>query len=284
MANKVAIVSDSTGCLTDEMLREHNIFTSHLMIVFGTESYQEFKELSPSKFLELMNAQEELPSTSQPAIGLTVELYEGILAQGYDEIIHITISSGLSGTYQSALNAADIAGPGKIHVVDSKTVIFPQGALAIAAAKLANEGKSVAEILARLEEIQESSEMIASVKSLDNLKKGGRLSNLEAYFGSLLQVKPIITMTEAGKLEAIEKVRTFKKALAHLVETAKEAALDVSYEIAVIHMENPEDAKEVEQALREIYPNHVIHVLPLSLVVSVHVGEGTIGVTWSKVE
>jgi len=284
MTNKIAIISDSTGCLTDELLKEHNIFTNYIVIVFGTDSYQEFKEISPSKFLELMDAQKELPSTSQPAIGKMVELYESVLAEGYDQIIHITISSGLSGTYQAARTAAETVDASKVHVVDSKTVIFPQGALALAAAKLAKAGKDVTEIIHRLEELQSTGKIVGAVKSLDNLKKGGRLSNLEAYFGSLLQVKPIITMTEAGKLEAIEKIRTFKKAMARLVDSIKEAELDDSYEIAILHMENLEDALTLKQIVEEIYPNHTIHMAPLSLAIAVHVGKGAIGLTWSKVK
>jgi len=282
MANKVAIISDSTGCLTDELLKEHNIFTSYITIVFGTDSYQEFKEISPSKFLELMETQEELPSTSQPAMGSTIGLYERVLAEGYDEIIHITISSGLSGTYQAARSAAEAVAADKIHVFDSKTVIFPQGALALAAAKLAKEGKSREEIISRLKELQPTGHIFGAVKSLDNLKKGGRLSNLEAYFGSLLQVKPIITMTEAGKLEAVAKIRTFKKALTHLIDAIKEADLDEDDEIAVLHMENLEDAAKVKQAIADLYPNHTIHMAPLSLAIAVHIGQGAVGVTWSK--
>lgn len=284
MTNKIAIVSDSTGCLTDELLKEHQIFTNYIVIVFGTNSYQEFKEISPSKFLELMDVQKELPSTSQPALGQMVELYEKILDDGYDQIIHITLSSGLSGTYQTAKSAAEVVDASKVHVFDSKTVIFPQGALALAAAKLAKEGKSVAEIVHRLEEVQTTGKIVGAVKSLDNLKKGGRLSNLEAYFGSLLQVKPIITMTKSGKLEAIEKIRTFKKALAHLADTIKQAELDDSYEIVILHMENLEDALALKQVVEEIYPSHTIHMVPLSLAIAVHVGKGAIGLTWSKVK
>jgi len=282
MAKKVAIISDSTGCLTDELLQEHHIFTNYIVIVFGTDSYQEFKEVSPSKFLELMDAQKELPSTSQPAIGQMAELYENILAEGYDEIIHITISSGLSGTYQAARTAAETVDVSKVHVFDSKTVIFPQGALALAAAKLAKEGECATDIINRLKELQTTGQIFGAVKSLDNLKKGGRLSNLEAYFGSLLQVKPIITMTEAGNLEAVAKIRTFKKAMAHLVDQIEEAKLDESYEIAILHMENLEDALAVKEAVKEIYPNHAIHMAPLSLAIAVHVGKGAVGLTWAK--
>ena len=282
MSKKIAIVTDSSSSLPEEMLGEHNIYTSYLMIIFGNDSYQEFKELTPEKFIELSAAQAELPSTSQPAIGVTVELYENLLKEGYDEIIHITISSGLSGSYQSAINAAEMVDAEKIHVFDSKTVAFPQGALAIKAAQLAKEGKDIPEIISELKKMQESTHISATVKTLDNLKKGGRLSNASAVIGSMLQVKPIIAMSPEGKLEAVSKVRTFKKAIQALIDITKDANLDESYEIGVIHVLNLDDAETFKNAIAEFYPNITSHILPLSLVVSAHVGEGTIAISWAK--
>ena len=282
MSKKIAIVADSTASLSASMLKTYNIYTSYLMIIFKDDSYQEFKGISPEKFLELSAKQEELPTTSQPAIGLTVELYEGIFKEGYDEIIHVTISSELSGSYQSAVQAASMVNEANIHVFDSKTVAFPQGGLAICAAKMAQAGKGAAEIVAALADVQKTMHVQATVKTLENLKKGGRLSNASAVIGSMLQIKPIVAMSESGKLEAIAKVRTFKKALQSLIDAAKEAKLTEDYEIGVMHMENLADAELVKAAVASLYPNLTVHVLPLSLVVSAHVGEGTVGITWIK--
>jgi len=282
MSKKIAIVSDSSAGLTEEMLKEYDIYTSYLMVIFGNDSYQEFKELTPAKFIELSSAQEELPTTSQPAPGLTVEIYENIFKEGYDEIIHITISSGLSGSYQSAVNAAAMVDADKIHVFDSKTVAFPQGGLAIKAAKLAKDGKDVAEIISELEKAQETSHVSATVKTLENLKKGGRLSNASAVIGGMLQIKPIIAMSAEGKLEAVAKVRTFKKAIQALTDTVKDADLDETYEIAIIHMQNLEDATPLKDVVAELYPNNTVHILPLSLTVAAHVGEGTLAISWVK--
>jgi len=282
MSKKIAIVTDSSASLPEEVLKEHNIYTSYLMIIFGNDSYQEFKEITPQKFADLSAAQTELPSTSQPAIGVTVELYENLLKEGYDEIIHITISSGLSGSYQSAVNAAEMVDAEKIHVFDSKTVAFPQGRLAVVAAKCVKEGKDVAEIIAELEKLLAHTHVSATVKTLDNLKKGGRLSNASAVIGSLLQVKPIIAMSPEGKLEAVSKVRTFKKAIGALIDITKDANLDESYEVGIIHVLNPDDAEAFKAAIAEVYPNVTLHIVPLSLVVSAHVGEGTIAVSWAK--
>jgi len=284
MSNKVAIITDSTASLTPELLSEYNIYSNYLMIIFGTDSYQEFKEISPAKFLELSENQKELPSTSQPAIGVTVELYQSLLDKGYNEIIHVTISGAISGSYASAVSAAEMVDSSKIYVVDSKTLVFSQGWLAIEAAKLARAGKNASEIVAVLEEMRQHTNLTAAVKTLENLRKGGRLSNAGAIIGGALQIKPIVHLTKEGKIEAAGKVRTFKKAIQFLIETVENANLDDNYEIAVLNMENPEEGAILKDAIQALHPNHTIHSLPLSLVVSAHVGPGALAVSWVKVK
>jgi len=282
MSNKIAIVTDSTASLTEEILKEYNIHSSYLMIIFGNDSYQEFKEITPTKFLELSSSQKELPTTSQPAIGLTVELYEKLFADGYEEIIHITISSEISGSYASAVSASEMVDADKIHIFDSRILVFPQGALAIEASKMVSAGKNTAEIISTLEEMRKHTNLTAAIKNLENLKKGGRLSNAEAVIGGLLQIKPIVHLTEEGLIVAAGKVRTFKKAIEFLIDTAKNANLDENYEICVLNMENPEEAAILKAAIEELYPKIKIHELPLSLVVAAHVGPGAVAVSWIK--
>jgi len=170
----------------------------------------------------------------------------------------------------------------KIHVFDSKTVAFPQGIMTIKAAELADAGQEATEIIAALEAMRTTAYISATVKTLENLKKGGRLSNASAVIGSMLQVKPIIAMSPEGKLEAVGKVRTFKKAIANLVEQAKDANLDDSYKIAVIHVINPEEGSALKEEIAALYPNNEVELLPLSLTVSAHVGEGTLAIAWIK--
>ena len=170
----------------------------------------------------------------------------------------------------------------KIHVFDSRSVAFPQGALAIKATELAAAGKDVKVIISELETMRGTMHVSAAVKTLENLKKGGRLSNASAVLGSMLQVKPIVSMSEEGKLEAVSKVRTFKKAIAALVDVARDANLDDSYEISVIHVLNPEEGAVLQATIAEIYPSLKVDLIPLSLVVAAHVGEGMLAVTWVK--
>lgn len=283
MSKKIAIVSDSTGCLTEDLLKKHNIYTSYLMIIFGTDSYQEFKEVSPAKFIELSAAQKELPTTSQPSPGLTVEIYKQIFAEGYDEIIHLTISSQLSGSYTSAMTAAEMVDASKIHVFDTKTVAYPQGALAIEAAQFVKAGLSVDEIKTKLERLKENMALIAAIDDMTNLKKGGRVSAISASLGSVLSIKPIIALSPEGTLAAAGKVRTFKKAIGFLIDEVKQANLDAAKdEVGILHLENPEAAAQLKAEVLAIYPGIKILELPLSLVVSVHAGPGAAAIGWIK--
>ncbi|MCL2558918.1 MAG: DegV family protein [Turicibacter sp.] len=283
MSRKVAIVADSTSGLTDDLLKQYHIFPSYLMIIFEHDSYKEFKELSPERFVELSNAQKELPSTSQPSIGETVENYQNILKEGYDEIIHLTISSTLSGSYASAVSAAEMVDASKIHLFDTKTVAYPQGALTIEAATMANDGKSAEEILARLAELQSQIALVGAIYDMTNLRKGGRITPIAASLGNMLQIKPVIMIMPDGSLQPIAKVRTFKKALDALIEQVKEANLDESKDqICVLHLENPEAAAQLKEKILNIYPTIDIVEVPISLVVAIHVGPGIAAIGWIR--
>ncbi|MTP78048.1 DegV family EDD domain-containing protein [Turicibacter sanguinis] len=279
---KVAIVSDSTGCIPAETVEALDIYVNYISVVFGTESYREFIDMSPEEFLERSANYNGLPTTSQPSPGQTIALYESLFEQGYEDIIHINISSQLSGSHQTALTCAEMVNPEHIHVFDSRTVTYTQGMFAVYAAMKAKEGASAQEILEYLEMIRENNQFYAAINDLTNLRKGGRLSNVEAALGSLLQIKPICQIQPDGTFQAVEKIRTFKKALKRLIEISKEAQLTEDYQLVVMHIGNEEAAKTVQTELQEIYPNHEINIYSISLVVAVHGGPGAVAVGWVK--
>ena len=279
---KVAIVSDSTGCIPAETVKALDIYVNYISVVFGTESYREFIDMSPEEFLERSANYNGLPTTSQPSPGQTIALYESLFEQGYEDIIHINISSQLSGSHQTALTCAEMVNPEHIHVFDSRTVTYTQGMFAVYAAMKAKEGASAQEILEYLEMIRENNQFYAAINDLTNLRKGGRLSNVEAALGSLLQIKPICQIQPDGTFQAVEKIRTFKKALKRLIEISKETQLTEDYQLVVMHIGNEEAAKTVQTELQEIYPNHEINIYSISLVVAVHGGPGAVAVGWVK--
>ena len=279
--SKVAIVCDSTGCIPSDIIEQLGIHISYISIVFGTEVYREFIDMTPEEFVQKLETVSELPSTTQPTPGATMELYESLLSD-HDEVIHITISSQLSGSYQTSVTCADMVDANRIHIFDSRTVTFTQGMFGVYAAQKAKEGASAKEILEYLEMIRENNEFYAAIYDLTNLRKGGRLSNFGAALGSLLQIKPICQIQKDGTFQAVEKIRTFKKSMKRLVEIAKEAELTEDYQLVVMHIDNEEDANVLKAQLQEVYPNHTINIYPISLVVAVHGGLGAVGVGWVK--
>ena len=280
--SKIAIICDSTGSISVKEQEELGISINYLSIVFGTDSYKEFKEITPEEFIERCESQPELPKTSQPTPGVTIEMYEGLLNKGYEHIVHIALSSQLSGSYQSAVNCAEIVDKNRIHVIDSRTVTYTQGMFATNAARKVKEGATIEEVLDYIEMIKNNNEFYAAINDLTNLRKGGRLSNIEAKLGSLLQIKPIVHMIPDGTLQPEEKIRTFKKSLKRLIEIAKEANLTEDYQLSVMHIVNPEGAEAVFNELKEIYPNIELTINDISLVVAAHGGPGAVGVGWVK--
>ena len=201
--SKIAIICDSTGSISEAQQKEYNIFINYLSIIFGSESFREFKDISPEEFIKRCENHEGLPTTSQPAPGIIIEMYESLLEQGYEHVIHITLSSQLSGSYQSAVTCADMVDPDRIHIIDSRTVTYTQGMFAVNAAKKVQEGASIEEVLNYLGMIKENNEFYAAINDLTNLRKGGRLSNVEAKLGSFLQIKPITHIEPDGTLQPL---------------------------------------------------------------------------------
>ncbi|HAX73935.1 MAG TPA: DegV family protein [Firmicutes bacterium] len=280
--SKVAIICDSTGCIPAEEIEKYGLNISYISLVFGQDVYREFIDMTPEQFIEKCASYPGLPTTTQPTPGATMELYESLLEQGYDDVIHITISSHLSGSYQTSVSCAEMVNPEKIHIFDSRTVTYTQGMFGVYAAKMAQDGANVQEILTYLEMIRENNQFYAAIYDLTNLRKGGRLSNVEAALGNLLQIKPICQIQPDGSFQAIEKIRTFKKSLKRLVEIGAEANLTEDYQLVVMHIANEESAKLVQAELREVYPNHEINIYNISLVVAAHGGPGAVAIGWVK--
>jgi len=279
---KIAIICDSTGSISELEQKELDIYINYLSIIFGTESYREFIDITPEEFINRCDNNLDLPKTSQPAPGIIMELYESLLKKRYEHIVHITLSSQLSGSYQSAVTCADMVDSSRIHVVDSGTVTYTQGMFAVNAAKKVQEGATIEEVLSYLAMIKENNEFYAAINDLTNLRKGGRLSNVEAKLGSLLQIKPIVRIQPDGTLQPEEKIRTFKKSLKRLVEITKDAHLNEDYHLAVMHIVNLEGAQVVQKELQAIYPSLDIKINDISLVVAVYGGPGAVAVGWVK--
>jgi DegV family protein with EDD domain len=276
---KIAIVTDSTAYIPKELREQLDIHMIPLNVIFGHEAYQEEVELTVDQFYEEVKAREDLPTTSQPAVGLFVELFEK-LAQEYDAVISIHLSSGISGTYQGAVTAGQMVEGIQVYPFDSEISCMIQGFYALEAAVLAKQGKSPEDIMAHLDKIKSRSDAYFMVDDLSHLQRGGRLSSAQAIIGSLLQVKPLLHF-ENKKIVPFEKIRTRKKALKRIVELFDEvASKGEPLKACVIHGNREVEALAFKQELEKKYPHVEFYLSYFGPVIGTHLGEGAMGLGW----
>lgn len=243
--------------------------------------YEEEVEIQAKEFYDKVRNAKVFPKTSQPSIGKFVELFETLAKEyEYDEIICIHLSSGISGTYQSAMQAGNMVEGIKVHVFDSEISCSPQGYYALQAAKMAGEGKSSAEILETLEALKRRMRAYFIVDDLSHLQRGGRLSSAAAIVGGLLQIKPILHF-ENKVIVPFEKIRTKKKAMNRVEELlAQDAARYDRIYAMLIHANREEEAREWMAKLQEKFPNVEFALSYFGPVIGTHLGEGSLGLGW----
>ena len=274
----IRIVTDSSSDIPPHLLEAHSIEVVPLTIRFESQEFVDGLDLTTADFWHRLVAAETLPETAAPSAGLFGERYQAIADSGADGIVVITISSELSGTYQSAVIAAEqFDGPLPIKVIDSGSVGMGLGLPVLAAAERATVGASLEEVAATATRAVASTTVIAALDTLEYLKRGGRIGSAQAFFGSLLNIKPIVTL-ENGVVTPFGRVRTRSKALSALEDRV--AALGPRIRsVAVFHGAAP-DAARFSSSLQEHLTSEVITTL-LGAVVGTHTGPGTIGIAYS---
>jgi DegV family protein with EDD domain len=278
---KTAIVTDSTAYIPKELRESLNIHMIPLSVILGGETYREEIDITAGEFYEEVTHQDKLPTTSQPPVGEFVELFEK-LSRDYDAVISVHLSSGISGTYQGAVQAAGMVDGIKVFPYDSEISCMIQGFYALEGAKLAREGKGAEEIVRLLDEMKETIQAYFMVDDLAHLQRGGRLSQAQAIIGSLLQVKPLLHFVDKV-IVPFEKIRTRKKALKRVEGLLEDAVKDGGpYQASIIHANREEEAIEWMKELAEKYPNVEFNVSYFGPVIGTHLGEGSMGMGWGK--
>mgnify|MGYP002750835228 CR=1 FL=1 len=237
---------------------------------------------TPSEYYALLKECHKLPTTSQPSPELFERFYQDAAAAG-DEVLGIFLSHELSGTYQCAKLAADLANVDNVLFVDSTNVCLGEGLLVRMAAHLRDEGKSAVQIAATLEHAKEHLHLVAAIDDLKYLRKGGRISGASALVGSLLQIKPILRGNEEGKIVLFDKARGKLRAIERLVSIYKERAIDLDDLIGISHGDCPGEALRLETKLREAGHRGPILLVPHEPVTGAHVGPGMLSLYFHAV-
>jgi len=276
--SKIRIVTDTTCYLPPEMLERYpELIVIPLYVSFGKQSFREIVELKTEEFFPMLKASKTLPTSSQPSVGDFLEVYRPLVEEGAS-VISLHISSGLSGTVESARQAAQILG-GDIEVVDSRFTGMGLGFMVLEALKKVREGASKEEVLARIQAVAQGMNVIFVVDTLEYLYKGGRIGGAQALLGTLLKIKPILFLDQ-GKIDVLEKVRTQAAARARMISILEEIRAQDNKArmwIAVHQAEAMEEALRVMEELRKNLKPEEIFVSTLGPVLATHTGPGLLG-------
>lgn len=277
---RVAVVTDSTASLTEELIRRHEIGVISLYVVFGGDrTVREIDLTDSAAFFEELRTAETLPTTSQPSVGDFLSVYEPILAEGRD-IVSLHISGGLSGTPEAARQAAlalerDGKGGDRIRVIDSDSAAGGLGLVTLAAATAAERGLDVDDVEATAREARSELKMWFAVDTLEFLRRGGRIGAASAWIGSTLKVKPILTLER--EMVPVERVRTSRRMLDRLVEYARERHEFGADSWAVQHINAPDQCDLLVERCREVFECEPQLVSEIGPVLGAHVGPGLLG-------
>ncbi|KLU58906.1 DegV domain-containing protein [Peptococcaceae bacterium CEB3] len=280
LLRKTAVVMDSTGYLTQDILEKFQIRVVPLNVTIGEETFAE-TEISTLDFLSKLRRSSAFPTTSQPSVGDFLRVYEDLFAAGAESIVSLHLSEGLSGTVVAARMARDLATKHDVHVLDSGTGALAFGLLAWAAAEWAEAEVPVQRIVERLQELKRETRLYFILETLENLRRGGRIGGGAALVGTLLQIKPILYVNEKGQIDVFAKVRSRTKAWQRVQdELAKDLASGRPYRICVQHVGSPDLGEKIAYELRREYPEQEIRVFGAGPVIATHVGQGAFGLAY----
>ncbi|MCC0564281.1 DegV family protein [Brevibacillus borstelensis] len=281
----IVIVTDSAADIDSELRESLGIVAVPLKVMFGEETYLDGVSITSAMFFEKLKHTDVMPTTSQPSPLDFAETYKQIREQhGKDvQIIVIMLSGSLSGTYQSAVIAQSMMEEQlDITVIDSRKASFVYGMLCVEAAKAAREGKSKQQILDMIDRFLDEVQVYFIVDTLEFLQKGGRIGKASAVIGSLLNIKPILTLDPAGYVAAFDKVRGTKKAITRVKEALKEYASDQPVKVAMLHSAVPDQAAEHLAAIKQEFQVTESFLLEIGPVIGTHVGPGLLGFVMVK--
>ncbi len=276
--NRVAILVDSCSDVPQEYIKKYNMYSVPVRIAYRDAEYYDRVDITPQEVYDRM--EEEVPKTSQPSIEAIREAYNQIYSDGYDTVLAIAISSGLSGTYNAMRLVAEDEKRLQIHVLDTLNIGIGTGVTAIYAGMLLEEGLSAEDVVSKLKISIPHTHIYFSVATLEYLAKGGRIGKVAAVMGTLLKIKPIITCNEEGVYVVAAKVRGRVQSVAEIINLAvREAKKHIRYQVMVAHGSAREEAKRALEELKRLLPDCENFIeSELSPALGVHTGPGLLGV------
>ena len=279
--SKIALVTDSTTYMPPELVKKYNISIAPQVLIWSDQTYRDGVDITSSDFFTRLKTAKVMPTTSQVAVISFQEIFQSLVDQGY-EVLALLVSSRLSGTVQSAMQARDLMSSAreKVNVVDSQSVAMALGFQVLAVARALEDGASLKDALALAEKSHEYTGVFFAVDTLEFLHRGGRIGGAQRFLGTMLNMKPILAIQD-GRVEGIERIRTKNKAQDRVLElTIEKVAGRTPVRLATLHANAAEDAKALltraEQALKPVESI----LTAVSPTVGTHAGPGTVGLAF----
>lgn len=275
---KIKIVTDSTLDISDDIIDKYDIEIVPLSVTINGKTYLDRIELKPVDFIKMMRDSSELPKTSQPSTGAFLEVYDRLGKDGY-EVVSIHMTGKMSGTFQSAESAAKMSKT-KVTVIDSEFISKALSFQVKEAAEMAKQGRSMAEIVQRLETVRSHSHLYVMVDTLENLVKGGRIGKGRAFLGSLLNIKPIASL-EGAEYHPVAKVRSYSQVIKYFVNQFTEDVKGKSIlGVGIVHAEAHELALKVKESIYELTGFQNIEISYTNSTIITHTGEGAVALMY----
>jgi len=281
--SRIAIVTDSVACISEEMKRKHDIRVAPVQIVWDRVEYRDGIDLTTTEFYRRLRTSKTLPTTASGMPGEYTQIFEDLKKEKVDGIVVVALTGALGASYKSALTARDsMSDAPPMEIIDTNTAMMAQGFAVMAAVKAAEAGAGLADIARAAKDTAAKTHIFWAMDTLEYLRKGGRVSLPQAVLASWLQVKPITGIdVETGKVEPMARVRTRGKVIAKLIEMMDERAKDAGpLHVAIMHGDVAEEAEKLQKIVADRYKPAELMLSEITPVIGTHTGPGTLGLAF----
>lgn len=282
---KLAVVTDSTAYLSQEEIDKYDIKVVSIPVIIDGVTYREGVDITTEEFYEKLTTSSEFPTTSQPAVGVWLSLFDNLKAEGYDAALVINLASTISGTVSTVASLNDMVEDFEVYGYDSKITVRLMGHMVIKAAQMAQAGLDITEIIKTIDVLSTTVDECFIVDDLQNLVRGGRLSNASAFIGTMLKIKPLLTFdNETNHIVPFEKVRSMKKAMQRAETLFAEAKNQADYPLRAIVIQGNDEVtgKAWHDELQKKYPDMLIEYSYIGPVIGAHLGKGALVLAWLR--
>jgi len=278
-SRSIAVVTDSTAYMPPQLLEQFGIYVVPNVVNWGSQTFRDGVDIQAKEFFERLKKDPVLPTTAVASIGEFRDIYAKA-AQEAEAVVGVHLSAKLSGTYSTAVQASKMLAGKRIEVVDSNATAMAMGFVVLAAARAAQAGQSVEQVVQAARDTIPYVGVVFTVETLEFLRRGGRIGGAQAFMGSLLDMKPILDLRD-GRVEPIERVRTKRKAVDRVMDIIVERAQGKSpIRLATLHANAPEEAAALLEKCKQRLGAVEAIMCEVSPTVATHAGPGTVGLAY----